>query len=222
MRNNWGSKNSQKRISRRSRHLTVETLINRIENKADDTSLEAVRQHLSTCEKCQSKGDEFSELLSFLNNDSANEPPAELLEWGIQLFQPVLSPAEGKVSKVLRVARRVFDSFEQPAPVGIRHVGSVPRQLLFRAGEVDVDIRIEVGDDRVTLAGQVLSESESFFENTPVRLESHGVTRYRTQTNPVGEFSFDEVPQDTYHLSMDLPDGQVTLFCVHRRDPVLA
>ena len=204
------------------RHLTIETLIDQIDNKADDTSLETVNQHLSTCEKCQSKAGEFSELLSFLNNDSANEPPAEVLEWGIQLFQPVLSPAEGTVSKVRRIARLVFDSFEQPAPVGIRHVGSVPRQLLFRASGVDVDVRIESGDDRVSLAGQVLSESESFFENTPVRLESHGVARYRTQTNPVGEFSFDEVPQDTYHLSMDLPDGQVTLFCVYRRDPILA
>ena len=87
------------------RHLTIETLIDQVENKADDTSLELVNQHLSTCEKCQSKAGEFSELLSFLNNDSANEPPAELLEWGIQLFQPVLSPAEGTVSKVRRIAR---------------------------------------------------------------------------------------------------------------------
>ena len=31
--------------------------------------------------------------------------------------------------------------------------------------------------------------------------------------------SFDGVPQDTYHLSMDLPEGQVTLFCVYRNQP---
>ena len=45
------------------------------------------------------------------------------------------------------------------------------------------------------------------------------MVRYKTQTNPVGEFSFDGVPQDTYHLSMDLPEGQVTLFCVYRSQP---
>ncbi len=204
------------------RHLTVETLIEQIENKADATALAAANQHLSACEQCQDNADEFNELLGFLKSDTTNEPPAEVLEWGIQLFQPVLRPNESTTSKVLRVAKRVFDSFEQPAPVGIRYVGSVPRQLLFRAGNVDVDLRIDSGDDRVSLAGQVLSESESFFENTPVSLESHGVVRYKTQTNPVGEFLFDEVPQDTYHLSVDLPDGQVTLFCVHRRDAVLA
>ena len=200
------------------RHLRAETLIDQIELKADPAALAAAKQHLSVCEQCQRNAGEFNELLRFLNTDTKNEPPAELLEWGIQLFQPVFRPAEGTTSKVLRIARRVFDSFEQPAPVGIRSAGSVERQLLFKAGNVAVDVRIETGDERVSLAGQVVSESERFFENTPVRLESHGVVRYNTQTNPVGEFLFDEVPDDTYNLSVDLPDGQVTLFGVHRRD----
>ena len=86
------------------------------------------------------------------------------------------------------------------------------------AGDVDVDVKIESmeANDRITLVGQVLSNAAKFFDNTPVKLESHGIVRYRTRTNVVGEFSFDEVPKDTYHLSVDLPEGQITLFCVHR------
>ena len=204
------------------RHLTVETLLNHIENKADSHDSAIANQHLTSCTQCQDKAGEFRELLGFLGRDAANEPSAELLKWGIQLFQPVLRPNESKQSKILRIAKLVFDSFEQPLPVGIRYVGSVPRQLLFRAGDIDVDVRIDSGDERISVAGQVLSESAPFFENTPVRLESQGVVRYKTQTNPVGEFTFDEVPQDTYHLSVDLPEGQVTLFCVHRHDPILS
>jgi hypothetical protein len=85
--------------------------------------------------------------------------------------------------------------------------GCPPRQLLFRAGDVDVDVKIESmeANDRITLVGQVLSTTAKFFDNTPVKLESHGIVRYRTMTNLVGEFSFDEVPKDTYHLSVDLP-----------------
>ena len=196
--------------------------MNHIEKTTDSYDSVAASQHLTSCRRCQDKAGEFEELLGFLDRDAANEPSSEILDWGIQLYQPVLRPSESKKSRVLRIAKLVFDSFEQPRPVGIRHVGSLPRQLLFRAGDVDVDVRIESGDDRISLAGQVLSESVAFFENTPVRLESQGVVRYRTQTNPVGEFRFDEVPRDTYHLSMDLPDGQVTLFCVHRRDPILS
>ena len=105
-----------------------------------------------------------------------------------------------------------------PALAGVRRVGAPPRQLLFRAGDVDVDVKIESmeANDRITLVGQVLSNTAKFFDNTPVKLESHGIVRYRTRTNLVGEFSFDEVPKDTYHLSVDLPEGQITLFCVHR------
>ncbi len=204
------------------RHPSVETLIGQIENTGSAAALATTTKHLSACLPCQDKSGELSELLQFLHSDSQNEPPAEVLEWGTQLFQPVFQPAESESSKVLRIAKLVFDSFEQPTPVGVRYVGSAPRQLLFRTGKVDIDVRVESGDDRVSLAGQVLSESERFFENAPVRLESHGVVRYQTQTNPVGEFLFDQVPHDTYHLSMDLPDGQVTLFCVHRREPFLA
>ena len=82
-------------------HLTVETLIEQIENKADATVLAAANQHMSACKQCQDNAGEFNELLGFLKNDTMNEPPAEVLEWGIQLFQPVLRPNESTTSKVL-------------------------------------------------------------------------------------------------------------------------
>jgi hypothetical protein len=124
--------------------------------------------------------------------------------------------AKGSLRRL--IASLVYDTYDQPMLAGVRRVGAPPRQLLFRAGEVDVDVKIESmeANDRITLVGQVLSNATKFFDNTPVKLESHGIVRYRTRTNPVGEFSFDEVPKDTYHLSVDLPEGQITLFCVHR------
>jgi hypothetical protein len=158
--------------------------------------------------------------MSRLQADSSYEPPAQLMQWGIDLFQPVVRPeAVGAGAWVRKfVASLVFDTYDQPLMAGVRRVGAPPRQLLFRAGDVDVDVKIESMEtnDRITLVGQVLSSGAKFFDNTPVKLESHGIVRYKTRTNLVGEFSFDEVPKDTYHLSVDLPEGQITLFCVHR------
>ena len=197
------------------RHPTTETILDFLENKAASASLDSLEEHLTSCGRCESKSQEFQQLTGFLQEDAANEPPSHLLEWSVELFQPVLRPQGSTLRRIFGAL--VFDSFEQPLPAGIRSVGSVPRQLLFKAGDLDIDVRIESDmEDRISLAGQVLSESTDFFENTPVRLESHGMVRYKTQTNPVGEFSFDAVPQETYHLSMDLPEGQLTLFCVHR------
>jgi hypothetical protein len=199
------------------RHLSVENLMSYVDGQTAPTEKPAIEQHLNSCSECLELRQELQNLVSQLQNDSINEPPSHLVQWGIDLFQPVMQPSSGgRIRKI--IAALVFDTFEQPALAGIRRVGAPPRQLLFRAGDVDVDVKIESleANDRITLVGQVLSSGAKFFDNTPVKLESHGIVRYKTRTNIVGEFSFDLVPKDTYHLSVDLPEGQITLFCVHR------
>jgi len=187
-----------------------------MEGQGTDVDKLTLEAHLANCRECLELKQEFQGLILQLREDSAFEPPAEVVEWSINLFQPVMHPENGDSRKI--IASLVFDTFDQPMLAGVRRVGVPPRQLLFRAGDVDVDVKIESmeANDRITLVGQVLSSATKFFDNTPVKLESHGIVRYRTRTNVVGEFSFDEVPKDTYHLSVDLPEGQITLFCVHR------
>jgi hypothetical protein len=204
-------------------HVNVEEIIEFVEDRASSKTREVVENHLTGCVSCQELRQEFEVLLTQLREDATFEPPAELVQWGVDLFQPMQRPITertGSVGKKLRkiIATMVFDTYDQPIPAGVRRAGLPPRQLLFRAGDVDIDVKIESleTDGRITLAGQVLSNTAAFFDNTAVKLESHGEVRFRTKTNPVGEFTFDEVPKDTYHLSVDLPEGELTLFCVHR------
>ena len=201
------------------RHLSTENLMEYVDGQATSESKTTVESHLSKCSDCLELKQELEQFILQLQADAAFEPPAELVQWGVNLFQPMLQPKEAVGGKVRRfVASLVFDTFDEPMLAGVRRVGAPPRQLLFRAGDVDVDVKIESmeANDRISLVGQVLSNTEKFFDNTPVKLESHGTVRYKTMTNFVGEFAFDEVPKDTYHLSVDLPEGQITLFCVHR------
>jgi len=190
--------------------------MNYMDGMGTDVEKSTVETHLVDCKECSELKQEFQVLTMQLRQDSAYEPPSELVQWGVDLFQPMMQPQKNGLRKI--IAALVFDTFDQPLLAGVRRVGAPPRQLLFRAGDVDVDVKIESmeANDRITLVGQVLSSATKFFDNTPVKLESHGIVRYRTRTNVVGEFSFDEVPKDTYHLSVDLPEGQITLFCVHR------
>jgi len=201
------------------RHVNAENLMEYMDGQATAESTATVETHLSQCSDCLELHQELKQFVMQLQADPSFEPPAELVQWGVSLFQPMLQPKEtvgGKIRKF--VASLVFDTFDEPMLAGVRRVGAPPRQLLFRAGDVDVDVKIESmeANDRISLVGQVLSNTEKFFDNTPVKLESHGTVRYKTMTNFVGEFAFDEVPKDTYHLSVDLPEGQITLFCVHR------
>jgi anti-sigma factor ChrR (cupin superfamily) len=203
-------------------HINTEDLVEFVEGRIPRETRAAVEAHLAACAACQGLRQEFESLLGQLRQDAAFEPPADLVQWGIDLFQPLLRSKEQRNggSKKARsiIAAVVFDTYDEPMLAGVRRAGLPPRQLLFRAGDVDIDVKIESleTDGRISLAGQVLSNTAAFFDNTSVKLESHGVVRYRTTTNPVGEFSFDEVPKDTYHLSVELPEGELTLFCVHR------
>jgi len=199
------------------RHVSSEILLDYVEGKVSEDSRLSVERHLSECSDCLQTRDSLRSLVLQLQEDSSFEPPASLVQWGMDLFQPMLQPAVGgKLKKI--IASLVFDNYDQPMLAGVRRVGAPARQLLFRAGDVDVDVKIEAMEatNRISLVGQVLSNTEKFFDNASVKLESQGIVRYRTLTNVVGEFSFDEVPQDTYHLSVDLPEGEITLFCVHR------
>jgi hypothetical protein len=201
------------------RHVNAENLMEYMDGQATSEAKVTIESHLSQCSDCLQLKQELGQFVLQLQQDATFEPPAELVQWGMSLFQPMLQPKQtigGKIRKF--VASLVFDTFDEPMLAGVRRVGAPPRQLLFRAGDVDVDVKIESmeANDRISLVGQVLSNTEKFFDNTPVKLESHGTVRYKTMTNFVGEFAFDEVPKDTYHLSVDLPEGQITLFCVHR------
>ena len=201
------------------RHLNAENLMEYVDGHVTAEVKATVENHLSQCSDCLELKQELEQFALRLSTDAAFEPPAQLVQWGVSLFQPMLQPKESLGGRARKfIASLVFDTFDEPMLAGVRRVGVPPRQLLFRAGDVDVDVKIESmeANDRISLVGQVLSNTEKFFDNTPVKLESHGTVRYKTMTNFVGEFAFDEVPKDTYHLSVDLPEGQITLFCVHR------
>jgi Putative zinc-finger len=200
------------------RHLTADKLMEYMDGQLTEETRATIDSHIKGCAACEEMRQELQQFMDKLQADSAYEPPVDVLQWGVSLFQPMLQPKEtlsGRVRKI--VASLVFDTYDQVLS-GVRGVGASPRQLLFRAGDVDVDVKIESIEnaDHISLVGQVLSNNEKFFDNTTVKLESHGMVRYKTMTNFVGEFIFDEVPKDTYHLSVDLPEGQITLFCVHR------
>lgn len=195
-------------------HLNTETILRYLELRNAGTPSPEMEEHLGTCERCQREVSELREMVSLLEADRTNEPPSELLDESIRLFQPVLRPSE-RSSRVLRIARLVFDGYERPLE-GIRSVDTAPRQLLFRYGPVDVDLRLETSGERTSIAGQLLSEADSFPERTEVRLEAEGAVLSTTSTNEVGEFFFEEAPSTCFHLSLGLPEGELKLFCVNR------
>jgi hypothetical protein len=195
-------------------HLSTESIITHLDGKTPDAEISLVEAHLTTCDECSESMRQFRALQLRLRMEPQFRPPADAVKAWLDQFPVPPQPDRPSLRQI--IALLTYDSFNQPLLAGVRRPGTAPRQLIFRAGEIDVDVKIESTerDELVSLSGQVLSGAPGFFENASVGLESQGVICYRTHTNEIGEFSF-EVPKDTYNLSIDLPEGQLTILSVH-------
>jgi anti-sigma factor RsiW len=198
-------------------HLSTEHIITYLNGRAADTEKSTMEAHLSICAECSESRTQIQALERRLRREPRYELPADFVDSLLNLFPATAEPEKPSLRQI--IASLVYDSFDQPMLAGARSPAAAPRHLIFRAGDFDVDVKLEpAGHQQITLAGQVLSSAPNFFDNAPVQVESGGLVRYRTHTNEMGEFSF-EVPNDTYGLSIDLPEVQIAIFEVNSRNP---
>jgi hypothetical protein len=92
------------------------------------------------------------------------------------------------------LAERVFDSFQDPVPVGIRvSASAAARQLVYEAGGYLIDLQFEqLAGGRGALTGQVVHAwSEGATHGAGVVLLREDSVVGQTVANSIGEFQFD-------------------------------
>jgi hypothetical protein len=86
----------------------------------------------------------------------------------------------------------LFDSFSQRASTGIRSTATRTRQMLYRAAPYQVDLQIELQQERnrLVVTGQVLdvNRPEIIARGVQVTLSNCGQSVVTTMTNQFGEF----------------------------------
>src|SRR5207249_11147153 len=82
------------------RHVSTEHLINYIEGLASGTEM-TVEAHLTSCSDCAEVKQELQSLISRLREETSFEPPTDLVQWGVNLFQPVLRANVGGLPKLI-------------------------------------------------------------------------------------------------------------------------
>lgn len=109
----------------------------------------------------------------------------------------------------------VFDSFSQPALVGVRSgAPATARQMVFEADGMMVDLRFDrpPRSTSVSLIGQVLNEKAPrvSLANAAVMLWTEkGLVLAQTTTNTLGEFHLEFEPQTRLRLSIEGVAGKV-------------
>ena len=173
-------------------HLNSEAMIDVIEGRSENS-------HLEECPDCSRQLGEWKQLLSTLYRPRLQDAPAALLVKAYGIMEP-----RPKFTEVL--ASMIFDSFTQPAFAGARGTGTA-RQVVLRATEFDIHVKISGTPDDLVINGQVLSRGKKEFVDTAmVHLVRNGARIRSASLNTFGEFEFTNTPSGILRLQIDLPN----------------
>ena len=103
------------------------------------------------------------------------------------------------------IASTTFDSFTQPVFAGARGTDSA-RQLVLRAADFDIHIKISGKPAASTLLGQILTREQNDFVNTAsAHLLRNDERIGSAEINSFGEFEFANLPEGSLRVQIDLP-----------------
>ena len=173
-------------------HLSSEAMIDVIESQSGNS-------HLDECLDCRRQLDEWRQLLFTLNRSQLQDAPPALLSRAFG----IMDEPRPKLSEIL--ASMIFDSFTQPAFAGARGAGAA-RQVVLRAREFDIHVKISGTADELLINGQIMSRLDKEFTNkTKVHLLRNGAQFRTANLNSFGEFEFTNTPSGLLRLQIDLP-----------------
>jgi hypothetical protein len=190
-------------------HLSLKQVLDLIDGTINNDDRPRLESHLRSCPMCRTELENWSALLGLVKRRHLLTAPPDTLDSGKRLFKKTSLEIRPSLREI--VAAVVFDSFSQPAVVGVRAELALDEQILLRqvilqAEEFDIRIRISKSEGRCDLLGQILPRRSRRFVRDANLYLRHGEERVSsTNVNDLGEFQFSEVPDGMLSLQIDLP-----------------
>jgi hypothetical protein len=173
----------------------------------DQATKAKVDQHLDTgCAECTQALSIWQLMASSSTTERSFTPPADV----VRMVKQEFSIQYPKEEKTTLIGKLVFDSFANAAPVGIRSAAAAPRQFLYEANGITVDLRFELQPPHnAFVVGQVLENRNSYSLPIPLLLFNHeGAVVQETETTEFGEFQFEYDTRERLRLSLELTAKQ--------------
>ena len=138
------------------------------------------------------------EILELMRHDDSVDPPADSIRWASNLFKTRAAEPRKNLIQRLTAVLQAEIAPDKPA-FGERSTSTAQvRQMLYRAGDHAVDLRIEPAAKDFDIRGQVLGEG---FSSASIRLFDDART-FETTANEMSEFAIDGVPPGEYELTV--------------------
>lgn len=133
-----------------------------------------------------------------MQRDDSVDAPADSVRWASNLFRSRAADAKPSLIKKLVAVLQMEIAPNKPA-FGERSASTASvRQVLYRAGDNAVDLRIEKIKKNFSIRGQILGDG---FGSAQAIL-SDDIKTFEAAANEASEFRFDNVPPSNYQLTI--------------------
>lgn len=184
-----------------SKHLSFEKLAALAEDgQAAGEQVESLN-HLSRCGQCSAKYVTLTNLIALMREDVAEDPPRALVAHIVDLFRL----REKKIRRLSAILK--FDSLQMAPIYGVRATQAGARQILYSAGDYDIDLRVVHHDEAWVISGQVFGE-----DCMGGHIELEGATGMaQSALNHQCEFTLPPVQSGSYNLRLCLSDAEIEM-----------
>lgn len=142
------------------KHIQFEKLANYFEGVLSASDGQDVAGHLAGCAECAAQAQRLESFFSYVNNIKSEQVSQADTARLLNIFQPTKKPvrsAESFGKKLL--AGLVFDDWQMA--VNERFTATDTRNLLYSAGGVEIDLRLNFAGGKCQVSGQVFPDCGS-------------------------------------------------------------
>lgn len=194
--------------------ISIDQLLAFAQNHLPGDEAERVRVHLDAgCVICRKQVDQLQKILAATAKEPWLEAPQWLTQQAINLFaRHHVTAGEPRIERL--PAWLVSDSFADGRLLGFRGAGPQSRQMLYRAGQYDIDLSLDYVEPTraIDLMGQTLPLGGDLQEvaGADVRLLNPFLVA-STRTNEYGEFIIEGLADGRYDLQIQLNGQQIDI-----------
>jgi hypothetical protein len=188
-----------------SKHLSYEVIADLVEGRLSADANGRATNHLAGCSDCTKRVSELGNVIGLMRSDKMEDAPSHILQRAFNIMpRKVVAETPSLIQKV--VAALSFDSATFAPAYGVRSgTTSQSRQMIFNAGEHDIDLRITSHGNEWIIAGQILGRAEGYVE-----LKGMNVS-LKAELNELCEFRLPPVKEGNYKLYLMFDDAEIEL-----------
>ena len=191
------------------KHLPFAELADLAEGRLAPEERTASLEHVTACSRCSAKLSRLEQVISLMRTDEGEDAAPALVSQAINLFR-ARAAREASPSLTRRIlAALSFDSLQMSPAYGVRSGQATARQLLYNAGENDLDLRVTRSGEEWVVAGQLLGADCEGLEGTVELQGAEGAVS--AELNEQCEFRLPAVASGSYQLRVRLGEELIEI-----------